>query len=195
MADLSKLILPVKNTSTGVVTNQEFDLAGSGGGGDYKNFIGTTEEWNDLSAAEKAEYDAKDITDDYDGVPIDSVPTQGSTNPVQSGGTYSAINTLSTAVNNKHKVSSFEVSTSSWASDTTSQSGTTLYKKSITLSHVYVDCPKVKIGAASGAVLPTTAQQTAYDLVQYATLDGTTLYLYASATPSSAFYINVEGVD
>lgn len=94
-----------------------------------------------------------------------------------------------------HKVSTFEVSTSSWTQDTTSQSGTTLQKKSISLNHVYVDSPLVKIGAASGSVLPTTAQQTAYDLVQYATLDGTTLYLYASDVPTDAFYINVEGVD
>lgn len=99
------------------------------------------------------------------------------------------------ALANKHKVTSFEVSTSSWSSDTTSQSGTTLYKKSISLNHVYVDCPLVKIGAESGSVLPTTAQQEAYDLIQYATLDGTTLYLYASAIPTNAFYINVEGVD
>ena len=100
-----------------------------------------------------------------------------------------------TTVNNKHKVTSFEVTTSSWTQDTTSQSGTTLQKKSISLSHVYVDSPLVKIGAASGSVLPTTAQQTAYDLIQYATLDGTTLYLYASDVPTDAFYINVEGVD
>lgn len=102
---------------------------------------------------------------------------------------------LNDTISNSHKVSTFEVSTSSWTQDTTSQSGTTLQKKAISLSHVYVDSPLVKIGAASGSVLPTTAQQTAYDLVQYATLDGTTLYLYASDVPTDAFYINVEGVD
>lgn len=30
MANLSQLVLPVKNTSTGEVTNQTFDLAGGG---------------------------------------------------------------------------------------------------------------------------------------------------------------------
>lgn len=98
-----------------------------------------------------------------------------------------------TDVNNKHKVTSKQVTTSSWISDTTSQSGTTLYKKSISLSHVYVDSPTVDIGASG--VLPTTAQQEAYDLLQYVTIDGTTLYLYASDIPTTAFYINVEGVD
>lgn len=86
------------------------------------------------------------------------------------------------------------VDTSSWSSDTSSQSGTTLYKKSISLSHVYGDGVSVDIGA-SGTVLPTTAQQTAYDLLQYVTLDGTTLYLYASAIPTNTFYISVEGAD
>lgn len=103
-----------------------------------------------------------------------------------------ATNTL---VNNKHKVTTKAVNLTGWTSDTTSQSGTTLYKKSISLSHVYVDSPTVDIGAASGSVLPTTAQQEAYDLLQYCTVDGTTLYLYASDIPTTAFYINVEGVD
>ena len=104
---------------------------------------------------------------------------------------------LSDTIGNSHKVTSFEVTTTSWSSDTTSQSGTTLYKKSISLSHVYVDSPSVDIGAASGSVLPTVAQQTAYDLLQYVTCDSAIpcLYLYASDIPTTAFYINVEGVD
>lgn len=99
-------------------------------------------------------------------------------------------------VANKHKVSNFEVSTTGWTSDTTSQSGTTLYKKQVTLSHVYAH-PSVDIGASTGNVLPTTAEQAAYDLVQYVTVDDTVpcLYLYASDTPTSAFNIDVEGVD
>jgi hypothetical protein len=108
-----------------------------------------------------------------------------------------AVGTTNTAVNNKHKVTSKQVTTSSWSEDTTSQSGTTLYKKSISLSHVYVDSPSVDIGAASGSVLPTAAQQTAYDLLSYVTVDSAVpcLYLYATAIPEDAFYINVEGVD
>ena len=98
-----------------------------------------------------------------------------------------------TDVNNKHKVTLKEVSTSGWTSDTTSQSGTTLYKKTIALSHVYVTSPTVDIGASG--VLPTTAQQEAYDLLQYVTVNSTTLTLYASDIPTTAFYINVEGVD
>lgn len=106
-----------------------------------------------------------------------------------------SVSDLSTAVSNKHKVTIETVSTSGWATDTTSQSGTTLYKKSISLTHVYVESPSVDIGASGGAGLPTAAEQTAYDLLEYVTVDGTTLYLYASAIPSTQFYIAVEGVD
>ena len=106
-----------------------------------------------------------------------------------------SISTTNTAITNKHKVTSVQVTTSGWTADTTSQSGSTLYKKSISLSHVYVDSPSVDIGATSGSTLPTTAQQTAYDLLQYVTVDGTTMYLYGSDIPTDAYYINVEGVD
>ena len=107
----------------------------------------------------------------------------------------STVTALSNTVTNNHKVTQFTVDTSSWTSDTTSQSGTTLYKKSIALNHVYVDSPSVDIG--STGVLPTTAQQDAYNLLQYVTVDSAVpcLYLYASDIPTDAFYINVEGVD
>ena len=107
----------------------------------------------------------------------------------------STVTALSNTVTNNHKVTQFTVDTSSWVSDTTSQSGTTLYKKSIALNHVYVDSPSVDIG--STGVLPTTAQQDAYNLLQYVTVDSAIpcLYLYASDIPTDAFYINVEGVD
>lgn len=96
---------------------------------------------------------------------------------------------------NKHKVTRKTVDTSSWTADSTSQSGSTLYKKSISLSHVYVDSPSVDIATSTGSGLPTTAQQEAYDLLQYATVDGTIMYLYASDIPTDTFYIQIEGVD
>lgn len=102
---------------------------------------------------------------------------------------------LNDNISNKHKLTRKTVNTSSWAADTTSQSGSTLYKKSIALSHVYVDSPSVDISTSSGSGLPTTAQQTAYDLLQYVTVEGTTMYLYASEIPTTTFYIQIEGVD
>lgn len=102
---------------------------------------------------------------------------------------------LNDDITNKHKLTRKTVNTSSWTTDTTSQSGSTLYKKSITLSHVYVDSPSVDISTSTGSGLPTTAEQEAYDLLQYVTVDGTTMYLYATDIPSTTFYIGIEGVD
>lgn len=95
---------------------------------------------------------------------------------------------------NKHKVTTLSVATTGWTTDTTSQSGTTLYKKQVSLNHVYAS-PSVDIG--SSGVLPTTAEQEAYDLIQYCTVDTAIpcLYLYASDIPTDGFYINCEGVD
>lgn len=106
-----------------------------------------------------------------------------------------SISTTNTAITNKHKLTRKTVNTSSWAADTTSQSGTTLYKKSISLSNVYVDSPSVDIATSTGSGLPTTAQQEAFDLLQYVTVDGTTMYLYSSAIPTTTYYIEIEGVD
>lgn len=130
------------------------------------------------------------------GADIDDTTTSSS-KVWSSSKTNSEISSVNTAQNNKHKVTSFSVSTSSWSSDTTSQSGTTLYKKSISLNHVYVDSPTVEVGSASGNVLPTATEQENYDLIQYATVDSAVpcLYLYASDIPTDAFYINVVGVD
>ena len=108
---------------------------------------------------------------------------------------FEGFETVDADVSNKHKVTQFQITTSSWVTDTTSQSGSTLYKKAVSLNHVYVDSPSVDIGATG--VLPTTAQQDAYNLIQYVTVDSEVpaLYLYASDIPTDAFYINVEGVD
>lgn len=92
-------------------------------------------------------------------------------------------------------VTTLQVDLTSWTSDTTSQSGTTLYKKQISVNHVYVESPTVDIGASG--VLPTVAEQESYNLLQYCTVDDSVpcLYLYASAIPTTAFYIKVTGVD
>ena len=92
-------------------------------------------------------------------------------------------------------VTTLSVDLTSWTSDTTSQSGTTLYKKQISVNHVYVESPTVDIGASG--VLPSVAEQESYNLLQYVTVDDTVpcLYLYASAIPTTAFYIKVTGVD
>lgn len=101
-----------------------------------------------------------------------------------------------TEITNRHKVTNVSVDLTGWTQDTTSQSGTTLYKKQIVLTNIYTT-PEVEIGVDSGYVLPTTSEQESYDLIQYTTYDDTVpcLYLYASDIPQTAFYINVGGVD
>ena len=91
-------------------------------------------------------------------------------------------------------VTQFEVTTSGWTADSTTQSGATLYKKSIALTQVDSTFGVVAIG--STGTLPSLAEQTAFDLVQYVTIDSTVpcLYLYASDIPTDSFYIKVEGV-
>ena len=126
-------------------------------------------------------------------VSASSVAYSNSSSGLSATNAQAAIDEVNGAQNNKHKVTSKQVATTGWTSDTTSQSGTTLYKKTIALSHVYVTSPIVDIGASG--VLPTTAQQEAYDLLQYVTINGTTLTLYGSAIPSTAYYINITGVD
>ncbi len=181
--------------------------------GQILQYDGSTSKWKNVSLGTAASRNAT------------SSITSGSTDLIESGavnalqqtleqsiagklGTSDIANNLTTttagkvldatqglALANKHKLTRKTVNTSSWTADTSSQSGSTLYKKSITLSHVYVDSPSVDISTSSGSGLPTTAQQEAYDLVQYVTIDGTTMYLYASAIPSTTFYIGIEGVD
>ena len=91
----------------------------------------------------------------------------------------------------------FEVNLSNWIEDTTSQSGSTLYKKQINITRLFKDSPNVSIGTGSGNVLPTLEQQTAYNLIQYVTVDDTIpcLYIYTKSIPVTTFYIKVEGVE
>ena len=70
-----------------------------------------------------------------------------------------------------------------------------MYKKTIALSHVYVDAGAVEVSIGASGVLPTVAQQESFDLLQYTTINGTTLTLYSSAVPTTAYTINIVGVD
>ena len=81
-----------------------------------------------------------------------------------------------------------------WTSTTVN--GSTMYAYSVGLSAVYADVPTVSLAASGSNALPTAAEQTAYALVQFATVDASAkkLKLYATSAPTSDFVINVEGV-
>lgn len=73
---------------------EETNIAENLGKATDNNFVGTTQEWENLPSTDKAKYTSRDITDDYNGLPIDSTPTQNSGNPVSSGGVYTAIDNV-----------------------------------------------------------------------------------------------------
>lgn len=120
------------------------------------------------------------------------------TTPIRHGSVLQYHGSLSRWVNAPvFQATTLAVDLLNWTTDTTSQSGTTLYKKQISLTSVYVESPSVDIGAGTGYVLPTSAEQESYNLIQYVTCDDTVpcLYLYASEIPTTAFYIKVTGVE
>lgn len=66
-----------------------------------KKYTGTSTAWEQLSAAQKAQYTYVNFTDDGgDTIEIDSVPTQNSTNAVSSGGVYDALQPLTAILGN-----------------------------------------------------------------------------------------------
>lgn len=182
-------------------TSQKWENANESGGGGSSSLSGLSDVNLSLLANNQIiKYNStsqkwENVTLAKGDVELGNVDNTSDLNKPISTATQTALNAKAstTDVTNKHKVTSKQVATSGWSTDTTSQSGTTLYKKTIALSHVYVPSPTVDIGASG--VLPTKAQQEAYDLLEYVTINGTTLTLYASAIPSTAFYINIEGVD
>lgn len=58
------------------------------------NFVGTLAQWNALSLAEQIKYKTADITDDFNGAPIDSALSDTSSNPVQNRVITEKINIL-----------------------------------------------------------------------------------------------------
>lgn len=100
---------------------------------------------------------------------------------------------LTADVSQKHHIASITVNHSA-AWTTRAVNGSTMYTLGISVSSVYVDVPTVSLGGSNG--IPTAAEQAAYSLLQFVTIDADTktLKLYANARPSSDFVINVEGI-
>lgn len=80
-----------------------------------------------------------------------------------------------------------------WTKTTVDSATYYVYSQAITAA--YADTPTISLAAKSG-VIPTEAEQTAYALVQFVTVDpeAKVLRLYATAKPSSDFVIRAEGV-
>lgn len=82
-------------------------------------FIGTKAQWEALSAAEQAQYNVKYITDDFNGIPVDSELSNTSTNPVQNKVVTAALNTKANAsdVNSQIQTLSNQVNTKASQTD------------------------------------------------------------------------------
>lgn len=80
-----------------------------------------------------------------------------------------------------------------WTKTTVDSATYYVYSQAITAA--YADTPTISLAAKSG-VIPTEAEQTAYALVQFVTVDpeAKVLRLYATAKPLIDFVIRVEGV-
>lgn len=88
----------------------------------------------------------------------------------------------------------YTISTSSWSSATTTVNGTAYYTYVVSINAVYDEHPKVSIGSTS--ILPSAAEQDAFDCIAQAYADSAanTLTLYAEFVPTSNFVILVQGV-
>lgn len=160
--------------------------------GEVLKYNSTTQKWENGTGGGGGGTSADDVSYDNTSSGLTATNVQDAIDEV-----VTDVGNLSTEMDDKHTSTTLAVSLTGWATDTTSQSGTTLYKKQISLTSVYVESPSVDIGAGTGYVLPTSAEQESYNLIQYVTVDDTVpcLYLYASEIPTTAFYIKVVGVE
>lgn len=159
--------------------------------GEVLKYNSTTQKWENSAGGGGGGTSADDVSYDNTSSGMTATNVQDAIDELNT-------DKASTAdVDDMVKVTTFAVDLTGWTSDTTSQSGTTLYKKQISVTKVSVESPSVDIGAGTGYVLPTTAEQESYNLLQYVTCDDTVpcLYLYASDIPTTAFYISVRGCD
>ena len=90
-----------------------------------------------------------------------------------------------------------QVPLANWSSSTSTVNGGTYYTCAVTLSKSAGTGdykPRISIEPTPGNTLPTEAEQNAYDLLKYATVDNKTLTLYATVKPISSFYITLSEV-
>jgi hypothetical protein len=87
-----------------------------------------------------------------------------------------------------------QFSSAGWTT-TETVNGTTYYTQTVSVTSVSSDHPEVGIVPISGA-LPTSAEQDAFNSVEYFTVDKATNTLkgYATSAPSDTFAVVVKGV-
>lgn len=106
-----------------------------------------------------------------------------------------AAGNLQNEIDNTNRSETISITASgTWTAETVN--GSNLYTYLVNLTNVYIDVPTVSLAASGSNTIPTAAEQTAYALIQYVTVDSDTnkLKLYCTAKPSSDFVIGVKGV-
>ena len=86
----------------------------------------------------------------------------------------------------------YRISSSSWSSSANSDG---YYTATMTLSPTIGSSPDVYVAGRADDTQPTDTQKTQFSYLKRCKVNGSTLTLYASSKPSSAFYIWVEGVN
>lgn len=102
-----------------------------------------------------------------------------------------SVGLLESKIANLTKTVAITIPASSWSNSTVAVSGMNYYTATKSVSEVFDARPDVMIGAVG--ILPTEAEQKAFNTVSYVTITGTTLKLYAKNKPTSDFVIIVKG--
>lgn len=102
-----------------------------------------------------------------------------------------SVGLLESKIANLTKTVAITIPASSWSNSTVAVSGANYYTATRGVSEVFDAHPDVMIGAVG--VLPTEAEQKAFNAVRYVTITGTALKLYAKNKPTSDFVIIVKG--
>lgn len=114
----------------------------------------------------------------------------------QVGDFYGAalINSQNTMINALSSAAQITIALTDWSASTTTVSGKEYYTAVKSVTAVHVQSPDVFIGAAG--VIPTEAEQSAYNALSYVVADDTanTLTFYAEALPEAAVVVQVRGV-
>lgn len=99
-------------------------------------------------------------------------------------------------INNKQAPKQYTITASSWSASQTTKDGVGYYTYSLALNPISKGRAEISIGnsATSGRLIPTDAEMSAYNLIDFASTDdstGTPLTLYAKVKPSTTFTIIV----
>lgn len=107
---------------------------------------------------------------------------------------HATTTTMGDAVTGAHTVSQITIALTDWSASTTTVSGKEYYTAVKSVTAVHVQSPDVFIGASG--VIPTEAEQAAYNALSYVVADdvANTLTFYAEALPEAAVVVQVRGV-